>query len=119
MNERDDNELNEADEAFARRVTSALDTPLDNETLARLRAAREEAVYAAGQAGAQRRRWLTAVPAGGAMAAGIALFVMMGSPAIQPLPALDEVELAAAADIELLESLELLAWLDDEVMDEG
>ena len=114
MNDNDD--LKSDDLAFAGKLASALDGPLDDATLARLQAAREEAVHAAMQARQGRARWYVGGSAGGAIAAGLALYFILQSPSVQPLPDLDETELAVVAEMELLESLELLAWLDEEML---
>ncbi|MEL6366964.1 MAG: hypothetical protein AAFQ16_03285 [Pseudomonadota bacterium] len=111
-----DEKLTNEEQAFADRLAGVLERPLDDATLARLQAAREEAVHAAMRSRLPRTAWYVGGSAGGAIAAGVALFFMLQTPSLQPLPDLDETELAAAADIELLESLELLAWLDDEML---
>ncbi|MEO0366579.1 MAG: hypothetical protein AAF265_13945 [Pseudomonadota bacterium] len=113
-----DNDLNSDDQAFAERLVRKLEQPLDDATLARLQAAREEAVLAASAPVGLDRRWYVGGSLGGAVAAGVALFFILQSPTIQPLPDLNDAELAIVADIEVLESLELLAWLDDEMLAE-
>ncbi|MEL7311343.1 MAG: hypothetical protein AAFN07_07530 [Pseudomonadota bacterium] len=109
-------DLNTDDQVFADRLVRSLDQPLDEATLARLQAAREEAVLAASAPVGLDPRWYVGGSLGGAVAAGVALFFILQSPNIQPLPDLNEAELAIVADIEVLESLELLAWLDDEML---
>ncbi|MEM9172859.1 MAG: hypothetical protein AAGA84_09160, partial [Pseudomonadota bacterium] len=86
---------------------------------ARVRAARQDAVRVADQR-SQRRRWLPVlVPAGGLAATAAAVLISLQSPGVAPLPLLDDQEMAALAELELLEELEMLAWLDDEVFDAG
>ncbi|MEL6868851.1 MAG: hypothetical protein AAFO81_03535 [Pseudomonadota bacterium] len=98
----------------ARQLAEHLDANVEPDVMARLRAAREEAVVAAGgRTSGQPWRWV--VPMGGAVAAA-ALVLSLNNPSVMQLPALDEQELAAAAELELLESLEMLAWLDEQVL---
>lgn len=104
---------------FADKVALQLDQPVPPEVAARLRAARQEAVYLA-DTKSTRRTWPLLVPAAGVAAAVFAVVITMDRQALAPLPALgDELELAAVTEMELLEELEMLAWLDDEVLDAG
>lgn len=83
------------------------------DTLIRLRSIRAQAV-----AGVPKRRWQSfSLPAGGiaATAAVAVLAVMLISgrnESIPALPVVDEAELAVVTDLELLEQLEFLAWLE-------
>ena len=119
MTDTDDKDrgLTAEDARLAKAVVSQIDTPIDHDVAARLRAARQEAVYLADRKSRQRVNWL--MPAGGAVAAGLVAAVMLREPAMQPMPALDEIEMAAAAELELLEELELLAWLEEDAGDAG
>lgn len=113
----DNDNLTDQESRFAAQVVKTLDQPLDENTLARLQAAREAAVQAAAtSSGTSLRPWLAGGSVGGAMAAGVALVFLLQAPSIDPLPALSDSELAAAAELELLESLDMLAWLDEEML---
>lgn len=116
-NRHDEGMLPEDDERLASAVTERLRTDVDPDVAARLRAARQEAVYITDRKTRRPVRWLA--PAGGVVAAAVVATVMLREPALAPMPALDEAEMAAAAEIELLEELEMLAWLDEEMLDAG
>ena len=120
MNEndtRDDGKLSEDEARLARAVTERLRDDVDPDVAARLRAARQEAVYIADRKTGRPLPWLA--PAGGVVAAAVVATVMLREPALAPMPALDDAEMAAAAELELLEELEMLAWLDEEMLDAG
>lgn len=112
MSERDDKIDAGRDAEFAQRVVEQLDQRVDDDVAARLRAARQEAVYAADRRSARSRLWLA--PAGGAVAAAVVAAILLREPGVAPLPMLDEQELAAATDLEFLEALEMLAWMEEE-----
>lgn len=104
---------------LAEAVTARLDESLEPDVAARLRAARQEAVYIA-ERQSRRGSWLRPLaPIGGVAAAGLAIVLLVNEPSLQSMPALDDAEMAAAAEMEFLDDLEMLAWLDDEVLDAG
>jgi hypothetical protein len=109
----------ESERAFAQRAREALDAQgVPDDVAARLRQARQAAVASVDA----RPRWAgitrTLAPAGG-LAAGalIALVFLRGGPAA--LPDMDERELAAAAEMELLDDMEFVAWLIETEDDAG
>lgn len=113
----DNDTLTDQETRFATKVAQALDQPLDENTLARLQAAREAAVEAAvASSSTTLRPWLAGGSVGGALAAGVALVFLLQTPSIDPLPVLSDSELAAAVELELLESLDMLVWLDEEML---
>jgi hypothetical protein len=82
------------------------------EVSARLRAIRSEAI-ADSSAAADWRRWPLAAVAAAAVLM-LALMINVRSPEDLPqLPVVDAQELAVVEDLELLESLEFLAWLEE------
>jgi hypothetical protein len=82
---------------------------LDALTVARLRAARHRAL----EAGPRRRLWLTVGGlATGALAAGVAAFLLLAPPAL-PLHGLDQIELIADADLDVVDDLDFYRWLAD------
>jgi hypothetical protein len=82
---------------------------LDASTVARLRAARRRAL----EAGPRRRLWLMAGGlAAGAVAAGVAAVLLLAPPAL-PLHGLDQLELIADADLDVVDDLEFYRWLAD------
>ena len=104
---------------LAEAVAGRLDDTLEPDVAARLRAARQEAVYIA-ERQSRSTRWLRPLlPIGGVAAAGLAIVLLVNEPALQSMPALDDAEMAAAAEMEFLDELEMLAWLDDEALDAG
>ena len=105
------------DARLARAVVERLHEDVDPDVAARLRAARQEAVYIVDRKTRRSVPWLA--PAGGDVAAAVVAVVMLREPALAPMPALDEAEMAAAAELELLEELEMLAWLDEDMLDAG
>ena len=116
-NKHDDGTLSDDEARLARAVTERLHEDVDPDVATRLRAARQEAVYIADRKTRQSVPWLA--PAGGVVAAAVVATVMLREPELAPMPALDEAEMAAAAEIELLEELEMLAWLDEDMLDAG
>ncbi|MEM1439498.1 MAG: hypothetical protein AAF545_04885 [Pseudomonadota bacterium] len=112
-----DKTQHDTDDALAKAIVDRLSTDVDPDVAARLRAARQEAVYLVDSAHRKRAPWLA--PAGGLVAASVVAVVLLRDPGMQPMPALDETEMAAAAELELLEELEMLAWLDEEMLDAG
>lgn len=108
-------------EAFEDRLQKALraetEAPLAPEVAGRLAGIRRQAALTAGNADRMlrlpRRRWLL----WGGMttaAAGLLLAVAVSRQAPAPLPVFEEQAFAAAEDLELLEELEFLAWLEME-----
>ncbi len=120
MNEdskRDDGTPSEDDARLAKAVVERLHEDVDSDVAARLRATRQEAVYIVDRKTRRSVPWLA--PAGGVVAAAVVAVVMLREPELAPMPALDEAEMAAAAELELLEDLEMLAWLDEDMLDAG
>ena len=100
---------------------------LPDDVQRKLRLARAEAVAQLEAQGSLaetlfgRRRWL--LPVGG-VAAAVVLAVAVNQGGSAPLmPVLDEQELAAVADMDMLEDIEFLAWMleesDGETPDDG
>ncbi len=114
-----DGELPEDEARLADAVTGRLREDVDPDIAARLRAARQEAVYIVDRKTRTRRPVPWLAPAGGVVAAAVVATVMLREPALAPMPALEEAEMAAAAELELLEELEMLAWLDEDMLDAG
>ena len=90
-----------------------LDVPA--EVAERLQAARRQAVtHAEKNAQRKARLWPRVAGAGAAVSAGlvfaVAVLLFLQSP-VDSLPRMDDVELAAAQDAELLDELEFLAWM--------
>jgi len=98
-------------EAQATELLRHSEQQLPSETQLKLHLARRRAVAAAEQRGASRRTWYTVGAGGGALAAAALVLVMLSTPQALQLPNLDEEELAAAQDVELLEELEFVAWM--------
>lgn len=119
MNEDNNHEgaLPEDESRLAKAVVERLHEDVDPDVAARLRAARQEAVYIADRKTRRPVPWLA--PAGGVVAAAVVATVMLREPELAPMPALDEAEMAAAAELELLEDLEMLAWLEEDMLDAG
>jgi hypothetical protein len=109
-----------SDEALTDQIRTAIDaTPLSPEVVARLAAGRRRAVAAV----AKRplyvpRPWL---PVGALAATLLAVVLLRPAMDMDATPLLeDDVQLAAAADLDLLENLEFAAWMDEsDVSDEG
>lgn len=80
----------------------------------KLQAARRAAVMAAEQADQQAQTlspWYAFGASSGVLAAAAVVIVLMSNPAMMELPNLNEQELAAAQEVELLEDLEFVAWM--------
>lgn len=107
-----------SDNAFNKRAKELLDESvesLDGPTRSRLHRARSNAVARAGQpAPSSWFGWTTA----GALAASLAVAAIYVDRRPPPLPSIyeDELQQAAAEDIELLTDLDFIAWL---VLEEG
>ena len=90
----------------------------------RLAAARRDAVARMTELDESRSvPWLSMprlLPAGGLLAAGIATAILWPAPQSPlQLPALDDNEMAAATDMEMLDEIELIAWLLEQDADVG
>jgi negative regulator of sigma E activity len=102
-----------ADE-FAARVCRILDAePFPAGVAERLATARRQAIAeaVAGRPAVQRappRRW---VPVGALAATLLAVVMLRQGAEVPALPLDDDVQLAAVADLELLENLEFAAWM--------
>ena len=105
------------DQEYAARLASLLreaEGDLPDDVADRLYQARAQAVDAARQPVKATRRWLVPSMGVGMTAAAAVLVVVLMLPAttrIEPLPAGEDMELAAAQDLELLEDLEFVAWM--------
>ena len=105
-------------EAAGERIAQAMDTSVSPDIAERLQAARRAAVDVAEQR--QRRApVMTWLPAGGAVAAGVLAVVLMQEQRMTPLPNLNDMELEAANELELLDDLAMLAWLEEQSSDAG
>ncbi|MEL7298200.1 MAG: hypothetical protein AAGJ86_11100 [Pseudomonadota bacterium] len=100
------------------RIAQALDDAVPPDVARRLQAARRAAVDIAEQR-QQRPPVLTWLPAGGAVAAGVLAVVLMQEQRMTPLPNLNDMELEAANELELLDDLAMLAWLEEQSSDAG
>ncbi|MEM8766865.1 MAG: hypothetical protein AAGE43_05445 [Pseudomonadota bacterium] len=116
--------------ALEARLAESLKTERDNlapDVRERLGAMRREAVKLAEEAAEANapasilRRWFGALPLAATATAGLTAALALGvwlasapgaGPA--PLPAISEAEAAVMQDLELLEELEFLAWLEEE-----
>ncbi len=96
---------------------------LPPEVRERLGAMRREAVALAeaGQSEPLLRRWFGGLSLATTAAAGLALVLAIGvwltvlpADGPEPLPAITETEAAVMQDLELLEDLEFIAWLEEE-----
>ena len=83
----------DTDDALAKAVVDRLSTDVDPEVAARLRAARQEAVYLVDSA--HRNRAPCLAPAGGRAAAAVVAAGLLREPGMQPMPVLDDAEMAA------------------------
>ena len=122
-NEQPREHTNEAFEAALKSKLEAFSLEMTPAERERLDAARRTAVARAGErataggpswSSTGARRWQF-----GASLAAVALMAVLVLPGqqgsdIDALPVLDEASFAAAAELELLEELELLAWLDEQ-----
>jgi len=92
------------------------ETDLPNEVSARLRAARQAAVAEVDASAQKRVGWLQPgwmLPASGVAVAILALVLFLPS-ANGKLPVLEESEMLAATEMEMLNDIELLAWIIEE-----
>lgn len=101
--------------AYARHLTEPLQAGEDNlsdEIVARLYEARQQALDVTRQPQA-KSWWLPTIGVGmtGAAAVLVVVLLLPVSDAITPLPVGEDVELAAAQDLDLLEDLEFVAWM--------
>ena len=108
-------EHNDGDEHFTARAKAVLERSeldIDPDRLARLQQARRMAVAAAAAEDAPRTGWLSwALPAGAvATVALVAGLLITPDPQTDPL-LLDPAEMSAAAEMELLDELEFVAWM--------
>lgn len=101
---------------FAKRVADQLEDDVSPEIQERLRAARMNAVAAVDESRISfaRKTWR---PLAGAVAAGVLVAALLQQRGIAPMPDLDEQELEAALEMELLDDLLMLAWLDEQSLD--
>ena len=101
----------EPEKEFVERVRTALERDtqsLDSLTVARLRAARKQALDVRPQRWSRRAAgWVAA-----GVTAGLAAFLLLHSPALTP-PGLEQIEFLAEADLELTRDLEFYQWLAD------
>ena len=102
----DDDKLHEGWRDKARDAYSEAERGVPVDIADRLAAARRAAVAEADSA--SRINWF---PLGGALAAALLIVALFVPRADDRLPLLNEQELAAAQDVELLEELEFVAWL--------
>ena len=113
------------EERLLEAVRSAL-APPDPDVQQRLARIRREAVQIAEESSSPWRRiaWfpggrsLAALTAAAGFALAVWLGVRVGSEP-PPLPVLDEPEVAVVQELELLEELEFLAWLEEEPVGAG
>lgn len=111
MNERQDNQ------AFERRTRALFDdstADLNAATRSRLTQARHVALDAARAKSHWTSKWTWGLPSGAA--AMLAVTLMLNRPASDvPLPAaLDDLQIIASENLELLENVEFYAWLDEQ-----
>lgn len=105
-------ELNDEDQQWAQRAGEQLrshEHAIAQGTQARLRSARGQALQAASE---PVRSWMfwPAWGSGGLSAAVFAWVVFVAAP-VEVLPVMDDIEMAAAQEAELLEELEFVAWM--------
>lgn len=105
-------ELNDEDQQWAERAGQQLrsqEHAIAQNAQARLRSARSQALQAASE---PSRSWFVwpAWCAGTVSAAVFAWIVFITDP-VEVLPVMDDLEMAAAQDVELLEELEFVAWM--------
>ncbi len=111
----------QAEEELAKRARDSVrDARLPDDVKRRLRLARAEAVEQVGNTHAGTffgsGRWL--LPAGAAASLALAV-VLVGNNHTEVMPVLDEQELAAATEMDLLDDIEFLAWMLEEEGDEA
>ena len=121
------NEKHPADQASIDAMESNLrrqEETLPPDVTDRLAAARRAAVARMAEQDESRSvPWLSMprlLPAGGLLAAGVVAAILwpVPQPSLQ-LPALDDNEMAAATDMEMLDEIELIAWLLEQDADVG
>ncbi len=109
-------ELDERDKRWAERAGEALrdaEHDVPPAIAERLAAARREAVAVA-DASADRNAglgWWPKLAGASAVAVAALAWVLLPDPTPERLPAWDDTEMAAAAEAELLEDLEFVAWM--------
>ncbi|MEM6708597.1 MAG: hypothetical protein AAF648_07405, partial [Pseudomonadota bacterium] len=110
-----------AEERFSaalRERLAPLEFEISPEEGARLDAARRSAVAAAEARLNKPRmmllRWQSAAAVAAFAVVAVILVPQRAAVSVDALPTLDSSEFAAAAELELLEDLELLAWLDEQ-----
>lgn len=104
------------DDKFAAQMVEHLEaSEVDTDVTARLRAMRAEAVQAVDRKTMRPAIWL--LPAGGVLASALLLTFLLRANDNNVLPLMDDAEFAAAIELELLEDLELLAWMEESVSD--
>jgi len=104
---------NDPETEFLKRVRAQLDQDareLDELTVARLRAARRQAL----DAGPRRMRWLAAGGLAAATVAGLVALLLLTPAASPPANGLEQLELLADADIEVYDNLEFYRWLAEQ-----
>ncbi|MFK8053779.1 MAG: hypothetical protein AB8F65_12505 [Woeseiaceae bacterium] len=101
---------------FEQRVIEQLEVDVDADTRDKLRQARRLAVAAADRPEKHSLLWL---PVTGSVAAGVLAFALLRESGPEPLPQMDEQELEAALELELLEELDMLAWMASGEVDAG
>lgn len=104
------------DEAWAAQAGQRLreaERELPDGVVEQLQVARAQALETALQSGGGDRWRMAGLGGAGAAAAALVVFVALNSaaPDLDALPLMDEAELAAAQEAELLEELEFLAWM--------
>ena len=109
------------DDSLPAKARRALDDqPLSPRVQRRLAQARQRAVR---ELGAGRPRWVPdarwALPAGAAAAALVAFALVRDPGTDLAMPALDDDEMAAVMDLELLDDIEFLAWMLEQEADAG
>jgi len=85
------------------------ETDLPESVQQRLAAARREAVNTADSP--QRSYWPAFLGTGALASAAVVLVLLMPRSATNTWPLLEDTEMAAAQDVELLEELEFVAWM--------
>ena len=114
-----------ANEAFEKRAREVLRASVDDvlpEVAERLVAMRRAAVQELEERSSSQWQtpWFWAPAGATAMVVlTLGLFLYTGNTPVPMFDDLDEAQLAAAQDIELLEELEFLAWMEEEVRNAG
>ncbi len=109
-----------SDHELAERARDSMrDARLPDDVQRKLRLARAAAVERLEDAGRKPvfggARWLVPAGAAATLFAGV---MLVGKAPTDTMPILDEQELAAAADMDLLDDIEFLAWMLEEAGDE-